>query len=395
MRITRTAPGRALLVICLASACWSFSFGAGAPLASLWLKQVGCSETIIGLNTAVYYAGLALAALVVPVLMRRLGPRCTTLGMGISALAVALFPWGNTLNWWFGMRLLAGIGAALCLIPMETYVNRDLPPEHRARNFGLYAIALTLGWALGNWVALTPLAGLPQVAFLAAGTAALGAALIVKKWLPAIPEQGQAPTVALDWRDNFISFGAAWSQGFLEGGMVAFLPLYLIALGLGEQYAGWLISATMLGVIVFQVPVAWLADFFGRLPVLLACFAAVVVGLGALPLAGTSSLLPVWLFVVGAFSGAFYPLGLALLGENLPPGELDRANAWYLSMECLGCLAGPALMGLARDWAGEKAMFVVGEAAVILVLACWLMWRPKEALAASVVDQSEAPRRAA
>jgi MFS family permease len=336
-----------------------------------------------------------LAALVVPLLMRRWGPRCTTLGMGISAFAVALFPWGNTLNWWFGMRLLGGIGAAMCLIPMETYVNRDLPPERRARNFGLYAIALTLGWALGNWVALTPLAGLPHVAFLAAGLAALGAALIVKKWLPAIPEQGQDPTVSLDWHDNFISFGAAWSQGFLEGGMVAFLPLYLIALGLSEQYTGWLISTTMLGVIIFQVPVAWLADFFGKLPVLLACFAAVVVGLVALPLAGTSSLLPVWLFVVGACSGAFYPLGLALLGENLPPGELDRANAWYLSMECVGCLAGPALMGVARDWAGEKAMFAVGEAAVILVLACWLMWRPKEAPAASVAKQPEAPRRAA
>jgi MFS family permease len=394
MGTATTAPGKALLVICLASACWSFSFGAGAPLTSLWLKQHGCSETIIGLNTAAYYAGLALTALIVPLLMRRWGGRCATLGMGIAALAIAIFPLGSTLNWWFGLRLLGGIGAALCLIPLETYVNRDLQPEHRARNLGIYAIALTLGWALGNWVALALLAGLPQVAFLVAGAAAVGGALIIKSWLPAIPERSQDPTVALDWHDNFISFGAAWTQGFLEGGMVAFLPLYLISLGFGKQYAGWLISTTMLGVIVFQVPVTWLADFLGKLPVLLACFAAVAFGLVALPLAGTSSLLPIWLFVVGAFSGAFYPLGLALLGENLPPGELDRANAWYLSMECVGCLAGPVVMGVARDWAGEGAMFVVGEAAVILVVACWLTWRPKEAPVASATDQPEARRAA-
>src|SRR5262249_55208349 len=39
MRPTTTAPGRALLVICLASAGWAFSFGVGAPLASLWLQR--------------------------------------------------------------------------------------------------------------------------------------------------------------------------------------------------------------------------------------------------------------------------------------------------------------------------------------------------------------------
>ena len=177
--------------------------------------------------------------------------------------------------------------------------------------------------------------------------------------------------------------------------MVAFLPLYLIAQGLSAEHAGWLISTTMVGVIVFQVPVTWLGDFFGKLPVLLGCFVLVAVGLIALPLAGTTALLPVSLFVVGACSGAFYPLGLALLGENLPQGELDRANAWYLSMECLGCLTGPLVMGVARDMVGEAAMFGVSEMAVILVLVGWMAWRPKEAPAASVDERNEAPRRAA
>src|SRR5205807_177843 len=202
---------------------------------------------------------------------------------------------------------------------------------------------------------------------------------------------GAAAPTPLDFRGNFLSFGSAWSQGFLEGGMVAFLSLYLLALGLSEQQAGWLISTTMVGVLLFQVPVAWLADRLGRLPVLLACYGLVAVGLIGLPLAGTSALLPVWLFVVGACSGAFYPLGLALLGERLPETELDRANAWYLSLECLGSLMGPALMGAARDWAGETAMFAVGEAAVLLVLGCWLALRRRQAVAGPAM---EAARRA-
>src|SRR6516165_554263 len=136
---TLTTPGRALLVICLTSAGWAFSFGLGAPLASLWLAEAGCSDTVIGLNTAVYYAGLMLAALAAPALMRRYGPVCAATAMAVSGIAVALFPLGG-LTWWFSNRLVHGGAAALSLIPLETYVNRDLAPEHRGRNFGLYAV---------------------------------------------------------------------------------------------------------------------------------------------------------------------------------------------------------------------------------------------------------------
>jgi MFS family permease len=401
MQPSLTAPGRALLVICLTSAAWAFSFGLGAPLASLWLKQAGCSDTVIGLNTAVYYTGLACAALAVPWLMRRWGTGCCAAGMAVSGLSVALFPAVGAPAWWFAVRLLNGVAAAMSLIPLETCVNRDLPAEHRGRNFGLYAVALTLGWALGSAVGLEMVVQAPRLAFLIGGAAALLASLGVHVGLPAIPPRrgglgasrdGAAP---LEFRRHFLSFGSAWAQGFLEGGMVAFLSLYLISQGLSEQHTGWLISTTMVGVIVFQVPVAWLADRYGRRAVLLTCYALVAVGLVALPLAGTSVLLPVWLFVVGACSGAFYPLGLALLGETLPAAELDRGNAWYLSLECVGSLIGPALMGIARDQAGESAMFAVGEAAVVLVVVAWLVLRRAAPPTAAAGPVEDGQRRAA
>src|ERR1700722_9909656 len=105
----------ALAVICLTSAGWAFSFGLGAPLSSLWLKQAGCSDTLIGLNTAIYYGGLGVAALGVPRLMRRFGPRCCVAGMAISGLAVALFPLAHGLVAWFGIRLVNGLAAAMSL----------------------------------------------------------------------------------------------------------------------------------------------------------------------------------------------------------------------------------------------------------------------------------------
>ena len=70
--LARLTPAtRTLVVLCLAAWFWSFSFGLGAPLASVWLKDAGYSETIVGLNTGIYYLGIALAAIGVPWLMRR------------------------------------------------------------------------------------------------------------------------------------------------------------------------------------------------------------------------------------------------------------------------------------------------------------------------------------
>jgi MFS family permease len=394
-----SAPHKKLAVICLTSAGWSFSFGLGAPLASLWLDAAGCAPDVIGWNTGTYYGGMALAALVVPWLMRRYGKACTVLGMLLSGLTVAAFPWAPGLAWWFVARLLNGVAGAMSLIPLETYVNRDSPPEQRSRNFGFYAVAVTLGWALGNWLGLHLAHHAPQLAFAIGGVMSVLAGVAVWWWMPR-PREVPPPVArqgSVRFFDNLLSFGSAWNQGFLEGGMIAFLSLYLLALGLSDDQVGWLTSATMVGVLAFQIPVAWLADRFGRTAVLLGCYAVVVVALVALPLCPPSAWLVVWLLLVGACSGAFYPLGLALLGERVAETVLDRANAWYLAIECLGCLVGPVLMGYAMDWGGLKAMFPVALWMVIGFLLLWAVVRlaGRSRRTAPAVAPEAADRRAA
>src|SRR5262245_19387420 len=166
-----------LLVICLATAGWAFSFGVAAPLAALWLAGAGCADPVNGNNTGTYYVGMALAAAAVPWLMRRGGKACPVAGMVLSGAATALFPWGAGVGWWFLVRFCGGAAGALCVIPLETYVNRAAAPGHRARNFGFYALAITLGYALGNWVGLEMYPDAPRLAFAVGGAVAALSAL--------------------------------------------------------------------------------------------------------------------------------------------------------------------------------------------------------------------------
>jgi MFS family permease len=387
---------RWLIPLCVASLLWAFSFGLSAPLASLWMQDAGCSNTLIGLNTGAYYLGIALAAGAAPWLMRRWGYRVLILGMVASGLAVAAFPWGGGVFGWFAWRGVNGIAAALSLIPLETLVNHHSAPHRRAQNFGTYAFCFASGMALGTLVGLQMYAGWSTFAFAIGGTAALLAGGVVVVWQPAMPSANDDEVrPPLDFARNLLAFGSAWSQGFLEGGMIALLPIYLLAVGLSPSAVSWLMGGLMIGVIGAQAPVAWLADRLGRRRILLGCNLVTLLGIGCLMLPVGTSWLAVWLFVVGACSGAFYPMGLAVLGERTPPASLARANAWFLAINCAGSLTGPAVAGAAMDWFGDGALFAAGGTAVTLVLVVWILVETRHATAmrAANVERVEPKQR--
>ena len=222
---------------------------------------------------------------------------------------------------------------------------------------------------------------------------------MVLGWRPGFAscaEEGHGRT-PLEFGRNFLSFGSAWSQGFLEGGMVGHLAVYLLFLGMSEDAASWAVAGIMIGVIVFQVPVAWLADRCGRTRALLGCYAATALALAVMPFCGPSAALVAALLVAGACSTSFYPLGMTLLGERVPSQAVARGNARFLMFNCLGSLVGPAVAGLAMDLFGKRALFVSAEGAVLLVLAVWGTQLYRQRRQQTVGDESVSaqPRRAA
>jgi MFS family permease len=359
--------------LCLVSVLWAYSFGVNAPLASLWMDKAGCSKTVIGWNTAIYYLGIALAAPLVPWTMGRWGAAALFAGVGASAVTAAAFPWGTGVLGWEVLRGLNGLAAALSLIPLETFVNRRSSEDRRATNFGCYAFSIALGMALGEFTALQMAPTRPRLAFLLGGAAALVGSVVVALWRPHFPESTEQSgrTVPIRPGRDFLAFGSGWVQGFHEGGMMALLSIYLLSVGLSHETASWLLGGLMIGVIVAQAPLAWLADRLGRLFVLAGCNAAALVGIGCLLWRGGVGWLAFWLFTVGACSGALYPLGLALLGERTPPEGMSRAGAWFLASNCLGSVIGPVVAGKAMDRFGKDAMFVAGGGAIVALFVGW------------------------
>jgi MFS family permease len=362
-----------------------------------WLRAHHETETVIGLNHGCHYLALALTSLAVPWLTRRFGMRVAALGLILCGLTLAVFPWADGPVGWFGLRLLNGAASGLSLIPLEALLSRDARPEKRARDFGFYGVSITVGAAAGIWLGLDLYRPDNFLAFYLGGAAPLVAGCVVWRWLIASPPGTSATTAParLPWSRHFLSFGTAWCQGFLEGGMLAFLSSYLLFRGLSADLAGAMMGVTMIGVILFQVPVSWLADRHGRVSVLMGCYAVTLAGLALVPYCPGTLSLGCCLFAFGACSGAMYPLGLAVMGEGLPESSLARGYAWYMAIECAGSLTGAPAMGAARDLWGDGAMFPVGAAAVGLVAVVWFGLRSWQRASAARVQRKNASSRAA
>src|SRR5262249_14266147 len=242
------------------------------------LRDAGCGAPIIGLNTGLYYLGVSLASFAVPCLMRRASRLCVVGGIVADAIVIALFPWTDALPAWFALRVVGGVATAFSIIPMETLVNHNAPPEHRARDFGLYALSVALGIALGSLIGLPLYPLMPRLTFALGGLITLASAIVAwVGWPPIAGASGcgetisEASPVRSASKGMLFSYGTAWVQGFLEGGLMTFLSIYLLGRGYSEGEVSLLVGGLFAGVILSQVPLAWLADRLGRLYVLLGC----------------------------------------------------------------------------------------------------------------------------
>jgi cyanate permease len=293
--------------------------------------------------------------------------------MVVSGITLELFPWGGGE---FGsnlLRFLNGWAGAMSVIPLEAAIGRESIPARRTQNLGYLWLSMVVGGAVG-FVSLRLYEVSAQLAFgIGSGVPVVAAVILLARMRHhSQPLDSQMTNTPLYFLTNFLSYGTGWCQGFLEGGMIAFLSLYLESLGYSESGAGVFLGVTTIGIIVFLVPISWLADRCGKTLILLCCYAVAALGLLAIPWLTDAIWLGSILVLFGASTGAMYPLGLSLLGDRLPERGLARAYAWYLAIECVGSLIGAAAIGNARDLGGEAAMFAVWLSAIGAVLAIWV-----------------------
>ncbi len=121
-----------------------------SPLIALMLAQRGVSATVIGINTSVASIATLAIGSFVPGLARALGLRTVLmLALAVGGGSLALFPIFPSLPSWFVLRFVYGSAIGTLFVLSEYWINAVAPPRRRGFILGIYATALSLGFAAG------------------------------------------------------------------------------------------------------------------------------------------------------------------------------------------------------------------------------------------------------
>jgi MFS family permease len=365
---------RSLVAVIAAALSVGIAVGAMVPLISLRLEAAGYSNTLIGINGAMFPIGLLAIGYWLPPILRFFGPLCAIyFGVGVTSLSVLLLPVLDNYIAWCLLRLGAGAAGGVYWVMSETWINMMVTERTRGRVMALYASAMAFGFAFGpEIVARVGIEGfLPFVIISALLAASAVPFFFVHDVKPAIPEHAGVNVLGAVRIAPLVLF-AGLAGGAAESALYVMLPLYGTESGYDQASAARLLTWFYIGNVVLQFPLGYVADRFGRFRLLQLCIAGTFIGAILLPLVFADELpLRAMLLLWGGVTMGIYTLSLALLGERFKPGDLSAANAAYVMMYEVGGLGGPVLSGGMMDTMGRHGLplFAAIITAIYLIYA--------------------------
>ena len=345
------------------------SWGIIIPVTSVILEARHIPTPIIGLTATAIFVGMALSAPFIGRSIELYGVKRTLFaGMfGAGVLMIALALW-TSIPVWIALRFIIGIAFGAITTSCETLINRVSTERNRGRNLGFYAFAFSLSLMIAP-IALWLLKFGVWVPFVTGGIICFAATLLVSITIPHVREE--IPESSFDLhlvRRITLSLTTNFMAGFMEGALIALIPVYALRQSFNTGQTGMLLFAFMLGHGGGPPLIGILADRVGLRRIL-----ALVYGLGTISfivilLFPAHMNLTILLILAGASVGALYPLAVGLIGEVLSSSELPRGNAMTTFAYGIGSIIGPLFPALIMHVTVPKSLFVVSAILYIIVL---------------------------
>lgn len=344
---------RNLTAACAAVCVFAFSLGEMFPLLALNMESWGVSSQTIGYNTAMAPVGILIAGLIIPKLSHSFGPKPVAISMAVATGVLFLcYPAFPSIWAWFPLRLLQGIFVATLFALSEAWVLSNATGASRGRVVGIYATCISATFGVGpavvGWTGIDGY--LPFV---------IGAGILFLATIPislVSRDAGGSEQIHVSMLTFMpkapLLLTAICVHAIFDGGMLGFLSVYSVRMGMTVEHAALTITALSLGNVFFQIPIGWIADHTSKRVTMTACFLATALGLALLPFAITT--LWVWplVLVTGAAGFGIYTIGLAELGDRFRGPDLIAGTSAFSTVWGLGALTGSVVCGIAMDQLG-------------------------------------------
>lgn len=367
-------------------------YGLGTTLIPIGLKIRNASAESIGATSSALWIGMLIGLLVAGRLTHMFGYRITLIaGVCLSAFSFVMMP---LIDWafWLIPAALIGLGMGLRWIALETWLYCIVPEGARGRVVGIHEALLATAAFLGPlmMIDMNPLK--PDAFWIAALVMFSG--FIPLYFARSISAQNSDNTTQPNPNKNqnsgskftvriqlkfWLGFGAivAGLGGYIEGSLLAFIPVYTSDIGYSAADAAWLLTLFQVGAMVFQFPVGWMADHFGLLKTTKICAAIAFASLGMAIAYGTQlHALTVIILMLGGSIASTLSLGIIWAvhqntGANIN-SKVKQVSVTYTTLSATG----PLITGVVISGTSSSSLFWQ-QLILVLVLIGFLYWQKK------------------
>ncbi|TYC63928.1 MFS transporter [Marinobacter sp. BW6] len=327
-------------------------------LLAVTANEQGFSTAVIGMIMSGFFVGFACGIFISGRLIRRMGHIRTFAFCAAVCASIALLHslWVNPWAWML-LRFFYGLALVTLMTVTESWLNTRAEKHERGRVFALYMVVNLGGIALAQQLLhLSP--GELFLLFSISAILSCWALLpitITSRSQPHIPERAKS---SLNKIIGFAPLAVATSMlsGLAMGAFWGMAPLYVSRLGFGLSEVGLLMSLTIVGGALLQIPIGRFSDTQDRRKVLIVVAALAAVLCLTMPFAWSKWSLITMFFLWGGLSFSLYPLGVAQLLDQLHPDEVVSGSTDMLVLHGAGAALAPLLVGAIMNLVGIQGM---------------------------------------
>lgn len=353
---------RNLIAACAGITVFGFAFGMSYPLLSLILEARGVSTDMIGVNSAMMPIGILLFSSVIPVAAKRYGSRnVAIIAAFITSVLILAYKFFDSLEAWFIIRLVQGMSMSTLFVLSEAWIVQFAGNEHRGKIVAIYGSILSASFGAGpavvGWIGIE--GWLPFI--IGSVVILLGVIPLwfVKEQHTTEPEETSASGLFQFAPKAPMLLIAVGIFAVFDAATLSLLPIYGLRTGLDTQTAATALTALIVGNIVLQFPIGWLADKYSKRLVLIGCAIVTFLFLLILPWTMATSWMWPTLVLIGTAGYGIYTISLAELGDRFEGTELVNGSAAFAVVWGIGALFGSTSGGWAMSGFGPHGLPVL------------------------------------
>ncbi len=321
------------------------------PFLAIYLTRSGFTPSQAGVAVSAYGAGHLIASMLGGHLADRIGRR-NTIAVSMFSSAVMMVALSQARGFFviLGITLLAGAAAELYRPAAAALIADLVAPEQRISAFGMYRLAINLGFAAGP--ATAGLLANRSFLYIFFGDAltSLGYGIIALLALPhglrthsAEEGAGEAIRHALRNQRFVLFLLSTLCVTWIEFQIHSTLPLYIQGEGFTPAAYGMLISLNGVLIVFFELAITAWTQRFAPQPMIALGYALSAIGFALTGLAHTIPAFIVTVVVWTIGEMIYAPVTGAYVADIAPERYRGRYNGIWVTMWSVGMLLGPSL----------------------------------------------------